>query len=585
MGTVSHRIKRYAVRDVNGQIHAIHERIDGPAGKQFRWLRPDGSLGLNGRRLIELPLYGTARLAKVPIDIPVILVEGEKACEALWRRGYSAVGTVTGASTAPCDNSLAVLLERQVLVWPDNDQPGRSHMDRIVERLHALGHKDMRTIDWSEAPDGGDAADFEGSEEELQALLGAAEPVSIQTKYTLTIAADVIPKRMGWLWKGRIPLGKISVVDGDPGLGKSLITNDLAARVSRGHAMPDGTISDLISPRGVVLISAEDDQADTIRPRLEVAGADLTRVGLLAAVCDDDGELRPPHLGDLDVLRLAIRDVDAALVIIDPLMAHLPEERDSYRDQHIRRVLAPLSILANSTGAAILLVRHLNKTASGNPIYRGGASIGIIGAARSGLLVAPDPDDSDGQVRVLASTKSNLSAPSPSLRYRVIEIKPEVPGIEWLGESAHTATTLLAAAGEHEENRTERDAAVAWLRELLGKECIPAKRVLAEARQVGFAEKTLRRAAKSIGVLITKQSFNEGWVWALPIEATGSSKMATAPKMGNQRKVGIFGADTLIESHNHTKVGQDASLSKMATKMVRPHLQELSARWRPIPHN
>jgi putative DNA primase/helicase len=524
--------KRYLVRDSRGQIRAVHERTDGPAGKQFRWLRPDGTPGLNGMPVTELPLYGSAQLAKLPIDIPVILVEGEKARQALCRRGYSAVGTVTGANVVPCDNSLGVLRNYSVLLWADNDQPGRTHMERIGERLQALGHKDMRIINWFEAPNGGDAADFDGSDEELQTLLDNAEPMSISSQYTLTIAANVVPQKVRWIWKGRIPQGKQTVLDGDPGLGKSLLSLDLAARVSQGRAMPDGSRGDLLSARGVVIVSAEDDPSDTIRPRLEAAGANLSRIGLLTAVLDADGESRPPHLGDIDILRSVIQEMDAGLVIIDPLMAHLPNDRDSHRDQDIRRTLAPLSILANETGVAILVVRHLNKTASGNPIYRGGGSIGIIGAARSGLLVAPDPDDAEGQVRVLASTKCNLSAPSPSLRYRVVEQKTGVPKIEWLGQSSQTAATLLMATEEDQEARTERDAAAAWLREMLANGSVLAKHVFAGARQAGLSEKTLRRAAKSIRVLITKKSFEEGWEWALP-ETAGSSKVATRPKMVN----------------------------------------------------
>jgi RecA-family ATPase len=124
---------------------------------------------------------------------------------------------------------------------------------------------------------------------------------------------------------------------------------------------------------------------------------------------------RPPTLLDIDALRKAILEVGAKLVTIDPLMAFLPSEIDSYRDQDVRRGLAPLKDLAEETGAAIVLVRHLNKNQGGSAIYRGGGSIGIVGAARVGLLVAKDPDDA--QRRVLAVTKNNLPKEMPSLAF------------------------------------------------------------------------------------------------------------------------------------------------------------------------
>lgn len=566
---------RYPIRETSGNIMAIHERIADDDGKRFLWLGPDGTRGLNGIPVTALPLYGSAKLAK-RAGQAVIVTEGEKATEALWRRGYLAAGTVTGAKAIPCDESLRVLLNRPVILWPDNDDVGMHHMRRIAERLHALGNKDVHLLKWCDAPDKGDAADFTDTDEELATLLDAAEPVPAvgDDGIDLIRIADVETRKLKWLWKGRIPLGKTSVIDGDPGLGKSLLTLDLAARVSRGTAMPDATKSDAGGPSGVVILSAEDDPADTIKPRLEAAGGDLRRIVLLAAVRDAKGECRAPHIGDLDALKIAIRNVDAALVVIDPLMAYISDERDSHRDQDIRRALGPLGTLANETGVAIVLVRHLNKTGNGNPIYRGGGSIGIIGAVRSGLLVASDPDDPDGQTRVLAQTKSNLSVPAASLRYRVIEAKAGVPSIEWLGSSTQSAISLLAATRETVEERTERDEATDWLRTTLAKGPFPAKQLLGDARQAGLAEKTLRRAAKSLGVLITKLSFKEGWTWALPASWDDSSKMATDPKMAKSRTVATFTENPSNESHNATEDAHASEDGHPKKETVDGHLRE-----------
>jgi len=265
--------------------------------------------------------------------------------------------------------------------------------------------------------------------------------------------SDVQPARVEWLWEGRIPLGKLTILDGDPGLGKSTIALDLAARVSCGREMPDGTPG---RDGGVVVASAEDGLADTVRPRLDAAWADTTRI--LALRLDEWSAI-----AEIVTLRAAIREVGALLVIVDPLMAYLGSATDSYRDQDVRQVLAPLSALADETGAAILIIRHLRKAAADQAVYRGGGSIGIIGAARSGLLIATDPDDRDQ--RVLASTKANLSRLAPSLRLRLVEAGGTAR-VEWGGVSPHTAEVLLV------HRVPDGKAAVQDIRRALGRELV-----------------------------------------------------------------------------------------------------------------
>ena len=235
----------------------------------------------------------------------------------------------------------------------------------------------------------------------------ASTGVEARGRVMLIRVSDVQPERVSWLWPGYIPAGKITLLDGDPGLGKSNLTLDLAARVTRGNAMPDGSQGDIMGPADVILLSAEDGIADTIRPRLEAAGADLTRVHVLESFPDAEGlETLPEIPDDLNRIERIVDARQAALIVIDPLMAYLSAGTNSFRDQDVRRALAPVKLLAERTGASVLVVRHLNKSATGSPIYRGGGSIGIIGAARAGLLVGTDPDDETGVRRVLATTKA-----------------------------------------------------------------------------------------------------------------------------------------------------------------------------------
>lgn len=332
------------------------------------------------------------------------------------------------------------------------------------------------------------------------------------------LVADVEAEHVSWLWPGYLPAGKLCLVDGDPGAGKSTITLDLAARVSTGSAMPDGAPCG--RPGHVLLASAEDGIADTIRPRLEAAGADLTRVSVLTELLDDEQRGRPLDLStDLAGIRAHITRVGATLVVVDPLMAFIGPGVDSHRDQDVRRALHPLANLADQTGATVLIVRHLNKSSAGSALYRGGGSIGIIGAARAAFVVATDPDDAER--RVLAPTKSNLAVQPPSLLYRLVSDPGRGCGrIVWEGVSARHADELLSS-GEPQGEQTE---AATFLRELLEVEPLPAKIVLARARDAGVAERTLKRAKSQLAVVSVKVGYGDDarWLWRLPDEGCRS---------------------------------------------------------------
>src|SRR6266700_2936350 len=258
------------------------------------------------------------------------------------------------------------------------------------------------------------------------------------------LLSQVETQPVHWLWHKHLPLGKITLLDGDPGMGKSLLALDLAARVSSGLPMTDGTPG---QQGGVILIAPEDGAGDTLRPRLQAAGGDPSRVLLLTTVPGFDTHKmalvdRPFSLShDLELLERAIERTNARLVVLDPLMALLGGSIDSCRDQQIREVFTPLAHLAERTGCAILLIRHLTKGTSHNALYRGVGSIGILAAARTSLLVAPDP--SDETRRILATTKNNLSQPAPNLSYQIGANPAGIPFLHWLGENHQPVSALL----------------------------------------------------------------------------------------------------------------------------------------------
>jgi hypothetical protein len=327
--------------------------------------------------------------------------------------------------------------------------------------------------------------------------------------------AQITRERVEWLWAGRIPRRGVTIIAGDPGLGKSLLTVKLAADVSTGRL---GS-----APGNVLMISAEDSPSAVIRPRLEAAGADLARVDIVTFRRDgiEDGIRLPDDVEELD-WQVARRD--AALVSIDPLVAHLPENVNSWRDQSVRRALAPLGRMADKYECAVAPIVHLNKGRAADPLKRTGGSIGFTGAARSALILARDPDDPDPEDkrRVLAQFKSNYGAIAPSLRYEIklddVDGQPEAVLIE-RGECDHRADDLLAASVGNE--RTERDEAADLLRDELADGPEPQKAVQAAARAAGISEATLKRAKRIVGIGSKKEpgSTIGAWWWALPDQA------------------------------------------------------------------
>jgi len=341
--------------------------------------------------------------------------------------------------------------------------------------------------------------------------VGAAPPGPVMVRLS-----DVQPERVSWLWPGRLPAGKLVVLDGDPAVGKSTLATDWAARISTGTPWPDGAPC----PAGSVLVlSAEDGLADTIRPRVDAAGGDPAKVFALTEIryLDDGGQQRARSvtLADVDSIRAAVVRVGARLIIVDVFMAYLPTRVDSHRDQDVRTVLGELAGLAEATGVCILLLRHLNKGTGGNPLYRGGGSIGIVGAARAAMIAAVDPDDETR--RVLAVTKSNLAAMPPAMAYRLVDSPDDgCARVEWDGTTGHLAGDLL---GHHDDDeRTERDEAVEWLTTYLddrGGEAPATEITKAAAQALGLHVRTLRRARDRAGIDKRKAGFGGGWTWYL----------------------------------------------------------------------
>ena len=371
--------------------------------------------------------------------------------------------------------------------------------------------------------------------------------------FVLTRLSDVKPERVQWLWSGRIPVGKLVTLDGDPGLGKSTLALEIAATITTGGVWPDGGGCE--QPGAVLLLSAEDGLADTVRPRLDAAGADVTQVHAIEGVptVSRDGEitLRPPTLADVHSLELAVVDTGARLVIVDVIMSFLPSGTDSHRDQDVRAVLGRLAGLADRTGCSVLLLRHLNKASGRDPLYRGGGSIGIVGAARSGLLVAADPDDPER--RVLASVKSNLGPPPESLAYRLVGTDMGVARVQWEGSTGHSAADLLRPRDSDDEDGAKSEAE-RWLSDYMAEQVeVSSKTAKADAAKVGIKERTLQRVAHMLGLRIESRGFPRVTWWVLPSRDSSPSN----------KNLGATGA-TGAEQHKHNGATGPKTQSRQA---------------------
>jgi putative DNA primase/helicase len=359
------------------------------------------------------------------------------------------------------------------------------------------------------APDARAVAKVETGESPARAKLPAS-PVLVNL-------ADVTPRKVNWLWPMRIPVGKLTIVAGEPGLGKSFLTMDLAAHVTTGRPWPDcadnpGTRM----PAGsVVLLSAEDDLEDTVRPRLDAAGADVSKVTALQGV--EYGDAGNPTRQrcfnleqDLPALELAIQaQPNCQLVIIDPITAYLGET-DSHKNAEIRGLLKPLSDLAAQYGVAVVCVSHLNKASGTKAMHRVTGSLAFIAAARAGWLVAADPDDAGR--RLLLPIKNNLAENIGGLAYRITDC-----ALAWeLGAVTMSADDALS--DEPGEHRPMAIDPVQWLADLLAEGPLPKRDIDESAAANMLSSAMVRRAKNRLGVVARKEGFESGsrWIWFLP---------------------------------------------------------------------
>lgn len=338
--------------------------------------------------------------------------------------------------------------------------------------------------------------------------------------------STIHPVPMQWLWPGRIPLGKLTLIAGDPGLGKSFTTLDMVARVTTGAAWPDDEMPQ--EPGGCVLLNAEDDPADTVVPRLIAAGADLSRVNLISAVYDcvpnRDATERWLNLAtDLRAVERAIENTpNCRLIVIDPISAYLGQT-DSHSNTDVRGVLGPLTALAARIGVAVVAITHLRK-GEGSALYRAIGSIGFIATARMAWAVTKDKTDPTGATRLVLPLKANVAPDTTGLSYRLVACG-DTARVQWddvaVSISADDAMSKTGHSAEDEDEQPRRNEAKDWLANHLKDGPRPAKETIQQAKQNGHSERTLRRAKAELEVDAATTEGPDGrheWVWGFNVK-------------------------------------------------------------------
>lgn len=326
---------------------------------------------------------------------------------------------------------------------------------------------------------------------------------------------EVVREKIEWLWHKRVPLRSLTLFDGDPGLGKSTVIADLAARVSTGRPMPNDMVGR--PPASVIIFTAEDHLASVLGPRLDASGADSSLVHVVKGVVTDaDGAIDQAGLPtNLDALRELIVETGALLVAVDPIIAYLDEHINSHSDQEMRRqIFAPLATLAEETKVAIIGLRHIRK-AGGTAKHRGGGTIAFTGAARAAHFFGVDPDDPNAVV--IACSKTNHGRVPVALRYRVDGPEDGIGHIVWMGEAPDVTADQLAGHEKHESTKTE-DASE-WLQEFLSDGAKDSRDVKVASEARGYGERPLRDAAEKVGVVkrrIGKAGPDQVSMWSLP---------------------------------------------------------------------
>lgn len=375
------------------------------------------------------------------------------------------------------------------------------------------------------------------------------------------------PQPLHWLVPGYLPLGKLVLLAGDGGHGKSVLTLHLAACLSTGR-MPFGLVGATnYEPVSTLLVSCEDDYEDTILPRLMTAGADLKRIFRVDCTYDANGKPVPFSLAHYQAIENELKQhPEIKLIVVDPAGAYVGRSGiDDHKDSELRALLGPLTELAARQGVTILIVKHLNKGATAKAVHKVGGSAGYVNAVRAAYLVAPDPDDENR--KFFLPLKFNICMKPQALAFRFASLSPEEQApilarctrlsdaekaqlgaqlfrMAWEGAVNAEADDVMAPRTRTEESIQKTDKAGEWLLQYLANGPKPSKELFAEATRNGLSRNSIFRAKKELDeqVRARKPDFHGDWIWELTVrDSSGQQNTSyTSGQMGHLGTTGPF---------------------------------------------
>ena len=360
---------------------------------------------------------------------------------------------------------------------------------------------------------------------DINARKGSVEPLRSDPRVVLACGTDLTPEPVEWLWQYWLALGKVHILAGAPGQGKTTIAvGALAATVTIGGRWPDGSRCE---PGNVIVCSGEDDPADTLLPRFIAAGGDRSRIFFVQGIRDENGLQAFDPARDMRALENAIQSAGGAkLVILDPVVSAVTG--DSHKNTEVRRSLQPLVDAAAAGRYAVLGITHFSKGGQGtDPTQRVIGSVAFSAVARVVIVAAKVKGEQGEDRRILARSKSNIGPDDGGFEYHLEQIEA-LPGIEasrvtWGKPVEGSARELLTDVAEDEE-QAPRDSAAEFLREVLKDGPVPAKTIKAEALDAGHTWRTVRRASDELLVIKKKGGMSEGWFWQLAKVSTKNAK-------------------------------------------------------------
>jgi putative DNA primase/helicase len=546
-GVVRFAVKRFEYQNADGSF----VQKDGKRQKTFRQMRPDPDRpgawinnldGVDTAIPYRLPdLLKAADLGKL-----IVIVEGERKADLLWSWGIAATTNAMGAGKWTAAHS-KYLNGADVVILPDNDEPGRQHAENVAALLRdiAINVRVLELPDLGPKEDIIDWAKRGGDVRQLSELIATrakpwrenGEPAAPPDTEELQsiCAADVKIKAIEWLWPDRFAVGKLGILAGMPDEGKGQIFSYIIAMITTGGLWP---CNEGRAPKGnVLLLTAEDDLSDTVVPRLVAAGADLSRVHFVQMVTDVQDKNKKEHMfsliTDLSKLRRKIEAIgDVRLVMIDPISAYMGVKQiDSFRTGDVRSVLGPVVDMAAKLRIAFLGIMHFNKkTDVNNALLRISDSLAYGATARHVYAAINDPEN---KRKLFVKAKNNLAKhDQQSLAYHFgsrevgrdeeLGVDIAAPYIEWDPQPVGISASEAMEAATNSKAPKERTSAIEFLKEFLAEGPKFKKEVEEAADANMISSATLRRAKDELGIIAEKERGvpNGQWLWRLPERAS-----------------------------------------------------------------